>query len=61
LLARLGSARPFLSPRLLAAIGHGNLSAAARYLLAMLVADRKTDIIAGNGVMDRCGRPEHFQ
>jgi hypothetical protein len=31
------------------------------YLSAMLVADRKTDIIPGNGVMTHFRRrPEHF-
>jgi len=58
---RLGNARPFLSQPLLAAYGHGKLTVAEGYLSAMLAADRKTDIIPGNGVMAYFRwRPEHF-
>jgi hypothetical protein len=58
---RPGNARPFLSQPLLVAFDHGNLTAIRGLVLAALVTHRKTDIIAGNGVVARLGeRPESF-
>jgi hypothetical protein len=50
-----------LSQPLLAAFDHGNFTAIRGLVLAALVTHRKTDIIAGNGVVARLGeRPESF-